>query len=392
MSDNFTAELKALPTPDLSKTALKDLTNDLKVGAAQADQNAELSQSGIQAAFEAGLLTLPISGLGSDMSASNTPAVDFARAFVALGAGDPSVALVALMTVSQHVVAMRRRDWPEELHREILGEAANRPVLLNAARAEPGLGSAARGGSPETTMRRTSNGWVLNGRKRFVTGAEHLDYHVVWALDPDSGETGRLIVPGIAPGVEAVPAGGMIGMRASSTHDVIYADVELTDAYRCIPTGANLVGLAPEFELGIAALYLGIAQSARDALTRFLTTRSPSGLGTPLAEIDRIQLEVGLMEARLIEAEAVLFSHARLIDEQQPGATPDPRLAATKHLCTTAAIDIVERAVRVGGGFALAERGDLARHLRDVLCARPHPPQEDVTLRTLGRSALGQSS
>lgn len=387
-SVDLSQELLALPVPNLSDAALRDLTRDLGEGAAEADRDAMLSRRGIEWAHAAGMLTLPVSGLAAGRDEANVSAVDFARAYVALGAGDPSVALVALMTAIQHRVALSRRDWSADLHREILRDAAERPVLINAARAEPGLGSAARGGTPETTMRRSRTGWVLNGRKRFVTGSEHLDYHVVWALDPERGETGRLIVPATALGVEPVPAGSTVGMRASSTHDVVYRDVEVPLDHLCLPTSANITAPAPEFELGVAALYLGIAKSAEASLVRFLTTRSPTGLGTPLAEVERIQLEVGGIAARLIEAESVLFSHARLVDESGPGEAPDARLTSTKYLCTNAAIDVVERAVRLGGGYALAEQGDLARHLRDVLCARPHPPQDDVTLRTLGQSAL----
>jgi alkylation response protein AidB-like acyl-CoA dehydrogenase len=48
----------------------------------------------------------------------------------------------------------------------------------------------------------------------------------------------------------------------------------------------------------------------------------------------------------------------------------------------------VERAVALVGNNALTRANPLQRHLRDVLCARVHTPQDDSIVAALGQAAL----
>src|SRR5699024_2408881 len=90
----------------------------------------------------------------------------------------------------------------------------------------------------------------------------------------------------------------------------------------------------------------------------------------------------------LLMAEEVVHSLAsRLEAGEQPD---DPRITAVKLLSTRASINTVQEAVRIAGSYGLSGSGPLERHLRDVLCARPNPPQEDVAIRRLGVASLQQ--
>lgn len=55
---------------------------------------------------------------------------------------------------------------------------------------------------------------------------------------------------------------------------------------------------------------------------------------------------------------------------------------------TRAAIDTVSQAVALVGNNGLTRRNPLERHLRDVLCARVHTPQDDSIVATAGRVAF----
>ncbi|MHA6757799.1 hypothetical protein [Streptacidiphilus sp. PAMC 29251] len=80
------------------------------------------------------------------------------RILGALGGGDPAVALVTAMTLFTHAAQARVGGWPAEAYQLLLSEAATRPVLVNALRVEPKLGSPVRGGlrSPSPGGRRTT--------------------------------------------------------------------------------------------------------------------------------------------------------------------------------------------------------------------------------------------
>lgn len=375
-----------LLTPDTSPAGLDDLRDRLAAAAAEADRDARLPWPSVLAVHEGGLLTAAV---GAGFGGPDIGAGAFVDAFSALGAGDPSVALVSLMTAVQHVAAANGLAWPEDLYERVLRESASRPVLVNAARAEPSLGSSSRGGPLETTARRGGSGWIVDGRKSFVTGSEHLDYHAVSVASVETGETARAIVPGDSPGIEIVRSWDSIGMRASSTHDVVYRDVEIPreNLLAHAPPGtrsAPVVGAM--FGLGVSAIYLGVARAARDALVAFLTERAPTSLGAPLSTVERLQDATGEVTAQLVTAEETLHSLATRLETGE--APTDPRIAAVKLLCTRASIATVEAAVRAAGSHALGRGGTLERHLRDVLCARPHPPQEDAALRRLGLASL----
>ncbi|WKK71110.1 acyl-CoA dehydrogenase family protein [Rathayibacter oskolensis] len=230
--------------PDLSDRALARLTARLAETAEHYDRTAEFPWEGIRAVHEAGLLTLAV---GSRYGGTPPSTVDLVRLFGALGQGDPAVALISAMTVLQHAAQDRAATWPDELYRAVLADSVERPVLLNAVRAEPEWGAPARGGLPATTVRRDGDEWVLEGRKGFATGSEGLAYHLVWAVDPRGAsgepELAHAIVPGDAPGVRIERTWDHLGQRASSTHDVVYEQVRLPlEHFRGTPRSQ----LAPE--------------------------------------------------------------------------------------------------------------------------------------------------
>jgi alkylation response protein AidB-like acyl-CoA dehydrogenase len=135
----------------------------------------------------------------------------------------------------------------------------------------------------------------------------------------------------------------------------------------------------------VVAVYLGVADAARDWLVRWLQERVPANLGRPLASLERFQTAVGEIEAKLYTAGALVDGVADATDRGEP----DARAAALAKLAATrAAIDAVQEAVALTGNPGLTRAHPLERHLRDVLCARIHTPQEDSVLLAAGRAAL----
>jgi alkylation response protein AidB-like acyl-CoA dehydrogenase len=371
---------------DLSDAALRSVTERLAETAEHYDRTAEFPWRGIHAVHEVGLLT---AGVGERWGGRELSAAETVRLFQALGEGDPAVALITAMTVFQHAAQAAAPFWPDPLYERVLADSAERPVLINAIRAEPELGAPARGGLPATTLRRGGAGWVLDGRKGWATGSEGLAYHLVWAVtDEAEPRVGHVIVPADAPGIEIVRTWNHLGLRASSTHDVVYRGVEVPREH----FAGTPLGIAPDragwggIALGVPALYLGVARAAQSFFVRFAHERVPAALGRSIASTERIQSVAGEIEAQLIQAEEVLFALATRIDAGDDGALA--RAGAAKLLVSRAAIAAVQAAVAAIGNPGLSRANPLERHLRDVLCSRPHPPQDDAALIALGRSAL----
>ena len=385
-----------LPQIDLSDQALAGLTAKLAATAERYDRSAEFPWEPIEALHEAGVLRY---GIAERFGGYPTTVTDTTRLLYALGKGDPSVALIASMTIMTHLI-QGAGLWPEDLYRSVIAESLERPVLFNHIRAEPELGAPARGGIPATKVRRTEGGWLLNGHKSYATGCEGLEYHLVWAAtEEDEPLQGHAIVAGDHPGIEIVKTWDHLGMRASSTHDVVYRDIEIPlDHFHGQPfdstslTGGGSSRPANTLQglgLAISALYVGVARAAQEFFHRFASERVPTALGAPIATTPRIQSIAGEIEAQLIQAEEVLFGLAARVDagdEVGISRAPFAKLLATRN-----AITAVQTAVAALGNPALSRSNPLERHLRDVLCCRIHPPQDDSALIALGKRALARS-
>jgi alkylation response protein AidB-like acyl-CoA dehydrogenase len=403
---------------DLSDAALASVTRVLAGNAARYDRTAEFPWDSIRAVHAAGLLTV---GIGAAYGGRDLPVAEAARVLQALGQGDPSVALLTAMTVLQHVAQARAGQaspvpaspvqarpgqasagrWPDGLYRKIVAESYARPTLLNAIRAEPELGAPARGGLPATTVRRTGAGWLLNGRKAYGTGSEGLAYHLVWAVteapDETAGEPliGHVVVPGNTPGITVIPTWDHLGLRASSTHDIVYENVEVpAENFPGVPVSQAASGIdAAAFAgvgLSVTALYVGVARAAQEFFLTFANERVPTALGRPIATTERIQTIAGEIEAQLIQAEEVLYGLAARVDAGDPEALR--RAGVAKLLITRSAITAVQTALTAIGNPGLTRHNPLERHFRDIQCCRIHPPQDDTALIAAGRRTLAAAA
>jgi alkylation response protein AidB-like acyl-CoA dehydrogenase len=378
-----------LAVPDLSDSALAAVTAEVAATAEEYDRSGEVPVAGLRAAHRAGLLTATV---GRQFGGPGVGLLDTARILIALGEGDPSVALLAANNLAAHRSQATAEHWPAAYYADVLRRSADGPTLVNSVRAEPELGAPARGGLPATVARRTADGWRLTGRKAYATGGTALAYHVVWAVtdepdgDPDAPRVGHLIVPADAPGISWLDTWDHLGLRASNTHDVVYDEVSLPlDAFVEIPRvdgvyrdPATTAGLA---SFGHPALYIGVARAARAAFVRYAHERVPSALGRPIAATERIQAVAGEIDAQIAQAEAILFGALLRGDE---GA----QLSVLKVQIARSVIAAVQTAVAALGNPALSRHQPFERHLRDVLCVRVHPPQEDAALLAAGRRLL----
>jgi alkylation response protein AidB-like acyl-CoA dehydrogenase len=375
--------------PRLDLGRLPEVTAALAAQAEEHDRAGSFPAGGIAAVHAAGLLTATVAERYGGPGAGLAPTVAILRA---LGRGDPSAALITAMTLFLHAAQAREPTWPSGLYAEALAESADRPVLINALRVEPELGTPARGGLPATTARRIPGGWSLTGRKIFSTGAVGLRWMAVWAATDDSpARVGSFLVRSDSPGITIEPTWDHLGLRASRSDDVIFAGVAVP-AHAV--TGLVEPGAGPARDaalmtwnaLGLAALYLGVASAARDWLVGFLNERTPTALGRPLATLPRFQNAVGEIEAALTVADDLVASLAARADAGEEISASHAGMA--KLAGTRAAIGAVEQAVALFGNNGLTRKYPLERHYRDVLCARVHTPQDDSILAAAGQAAL----
>jgi alkylation response protein AidB-like acyl-CoA dehydrogenase len=352
--------------------------------APEADQTGQFPWTGIRAVHQAGLLESTVAtrygGPGGTLSTA-------AHILAALGRGDPSVALISAMTIFTHLGQATKDHWPDGLYRDLLSKAKDRPLLLNAARVEPELGSPARGGLPATRARRTANGWSITGRKRFVTGAHGLTHFLVWAhTDEAQARVGTFVVPNGLPGIRIIENWKSLGMRATGSHDVEYTEVE-------IPAENVLELVDPSvaqqdnrshaaMTLALTAIYLGAAEAAQEAFIRFAHERVPANLGHPIARTERFVTLSGEIDLLVSGARQIIFGALT-------GHIGDAEhLIRARLLAGRQIREAVQLAVRGIGNPGLNADLGLERHFRDIQSVLVHAPQEDTSVAILGRAAF----
>ena len=373
-------EIIDIPTPGLERLA--EVTLALAANAERNDRTADFPADGIGVVHQAGLLTATVArrhgGPGAGLA-------DTARILGALGRGDPSVALISAMTLFTHAAQAAAPTWPEDVYRAALAESVTAPVLINALRVEPELGTPARGGLPKTVAAGDQDaGWSVTGRKIFSTGAQGLRFMAVWARTDDAEpRAGSFLVRNDAPGITIERTWDHLGLRASRSDDVTF---DATPAMGAILDPRPDSSLMAWNSLGLSSLYLGVASAARDWLLKFLSERTPASLGAPLATLPRFQQAVGEIEAALGSAAELVDAVARRVDDGDEAAVT--RAPSVKLIATRAAIGAVEQAMELTGNNGLSRKNPLERHYRDVLCSRVHTPQDDSIALAAGRAAL----
>lgn len=312
---------------------------------------------------------------------------------LALAAGDASLALVVAMHGALLGRVRDARAWPAEQFERIARDVAASGALINSLASEPEMGSPSRGGLPATTAQQQDGGYVLNGRKTFSSGSTVLRWGVMSAAVQRGGAEpylGNFLVPLETPGVRIEPSWDSLGMRATCSHTVVLEHAYV-GAEAEVPRVAASTD-APPYErawsLSVSAVYVGVAEAARDYAVQFARSRKPSALGgKAIASLPSIRERMGHIDLLLFQARGLLVSLARAWDAA-PSSRLEAALAAAKVSATNNAVAAVEQAMRLVGGSSLDRSAPIERHYRDVRGGLHHPPQDDAALALFAREAL----
>ncbi|PTQ52759.1 MAG: Butyryl-CoA dehydrogenase [Hydrogenibacillus schlegelii] len=323
---------------------------------------------------------------------------------LARGDGSTALALGWHLGLILHYRASRR--WPEERFRELCRAVVEEAALINHFSTEPATGSPSRGGLPETKAVPVPGGFRLYGRKTFGTLSAVARFFVVTATVADGGATasggereeggaarvGEFLVER-GEGLRIEKTWDTLGMRATASDDVVlegaFVPAERLLGFR----GERRPGRIDDGDgwyLFIPAVYLGIARAARDAAVHFAKTYRPNSLGgRPIADVPHVRQKIGEMERLLWTARTVVYAVAERWDRDAAGrAALRPEVGAAKSVATNAAIDVVDRAMRIVGGQSLSRALPLERLYRDVRAGLHNPPMDDAVLEMLAAQAL----
>ena len=168
-------------------------------------------------------------------------------------------------------------------------------------------------GGMVTRAKRTGNGWVLNGTKRWITNGTVSDIAIVWAKD-DDGEIQGFIVECDSPGFQAPEIKKKLSLRASITSDLIMDDVEVGEESR-LPNGVGLkspLGCLNQARYGIAWGGIGAAMSCYDWAVHY--TKGRTQFGKPIASFQLVQEKLAHILTEITKGQLLSWRLGRLKD------------------------------------------------------------------------------
>ena len=230
---------------------------------------------------------------------------------------------------------------------------------------EPGAGSDA--GSITTKAVRDGDDYILNGRKCFITGAPIATHTVVYAKTaPDQGVKGIscFVVDMTLPGVSVGRHEDKMGQRGIPVSDVLLEDVRVPADCMVGEENRGFINAMKTLSIGrigVSAMALGIAQAAIDEAVAY--TKERKQFGKPLASFQALRFMMADMETKLNAARGLVYNAAWMIDNGEDG---NKAASMAKYFTTEAAIDIVNKALQLHGGYGYSKEYTIERLYRDV--------------------------
>ncbi|MDQ7142205.1 acyl-CoA dehydrogenase family protein [Mammaliicoccus lentus] len=277
--------------------------------------------------------------------------------------------------------------WDKEIMDEFSEEVLN-GAIVNRAVSEADTGSPTRGARPSTNAKLVGDEYIINGVKTFTTMSQRLTHFLVGAFIPEKEALGFFLIPRETEGLTIAENWNMVGMRATESHDLVLDDVKIDKKY-LVEVSKGPRGAVPNpWNLHIPAVYLGIAQAARDYAVDFANEYSPGSIEGVIADIPAVEQNIGNMELELTTARHYIYS---VIDKYQnppiTNARINEEIGAAKHVVVNHAIKIIDSAMRIVGAKSLEMERPLQRYYRDIRAGLHNPPMDDITIKKLAKQA-----
>ena len=252
----------------------------------------------------------------------------------------------------------------------MLPKIAKGELLLSYGLSEPNVGGDLA--SVETKAERQGDEIVVNGAKRWCTGAEWSNY--IYALVRSGAADARyknlsmLLIPSDAPGITMQPI-EHVNIRYTASMDVYFDNVRLTeDAIVGGPDMWNrgwelLAGRALDVEkIEITAMAYGIARAAVEEAWQYAKERTQ--FGKPIAQHQAIRHKLVTAKTKLQAARHMLYHGAYLAQTGQPCSV---ETSMAKLFVADVGVEIALACQQVMGAYALSDEYDMERHVRDLL-------------------------
>ena len=246
----------------------------------------------------------------------------------------------------------------------------------------------------ETTARRDGDGWILNGRKRWIGNATFADIVIIWARDVEDGQVKGFVLEKDEsgehhPGYSTELITGKMGKRAVWQPDIYLEDVRVP--------AENKLEFANSFKdtnkvltatrSGVAWEAIGHAVAAYEAAVQYSKERVQ--FGKPIASFQLIQNKLSNMLAEITNMQLMVY---RLSQLQEQGKMTGPMASLAKMNNAKKAKQVCADARDTMGGNGVLLEYHVARHLSDMEIVYTYEGTDTIQSLIVGRDITGISA
>ncbi len=253
---------------------------------------------------------------------------------------------------------------PNELRKRILPKVCSGDMVIAVSMSEPEAGSALT--DLTTNAKITDEKVILNGQKRWCSGAGHADAYVVYCrMSDDLGAKGigAVLLEKNTEGFSFGKPEVHMGFRGVPSADMFFDNVELPLENIIVPAG-GFKKLMEAFDLercGNTTMSLACAQSSYDYVLKYVQERKQ--FGKTIVDFQAVQIHLAEMKMKLDSARLLLYRAVVNADTDLPSIA-DSSIA--KCYANEIAREVTGKAVQLMGGYGYSSEYPLEQKMRDA--------------------------
>ncbi len=380
MDLDWSKEQLALRT-EIIRFAQGELNDDL----IERDSSSSFSHEAWKRCAAFGIQGLPVP---KDYGGAGVDALTIVLALEALGYGCRDNGLIFSLNAQMWSCEMPIvRFGTEEQKRRYLPGLCDGSVIGVQCMTEPDSGSDAFAMSASATP--TTDGYVLNGTKTFITNAPVADVFVVFArTDSEQGFGGisAFLVDRDTSGTEIGAPFHKMGLRTSPMSEVVFADCELSADRLLGPRGAGAAIFNHSMDWERSCILASAVGAMERQLERCIAyAKERRQFGQPIGKFQAVSHAIVDMKVRLEASRLLLYRLGWLKRDGKP--TPLDS-ALVKLFLSDSYVRSSMEALQIHGGYGYMSESELEREVRDAMGSRIYSGTSDIQ-RNLVAAHLG---
>jgi short-chain 2-methylacyl-CoA dehydrogenase len=324
------------------------------------EQAGELPLDAVAAMAELGLFGLVFpeewGGSGADFASLCIAIEEIGTVSQSLGITLSAAVGLGANPIWSYGTAEQKAQWLPDL---VAGRA-----LAAFGLTEPDAGSDTSGLRTRAVFDPSTNEWVIDGSKAFITNSGTPITSVITVTARTEDGISSFLVPAGTPGLVVEPAYRKLGWHASDTHGLVFDSCRVpADNLLGAPGKGlrNFLSILDDGRIAISALAVGCAQACLDHAVEYAKQRQ--AFGGPIGRFQEIAFRLADLAVAVENSRRLTYAAAAMKDA---GQRVTQIAAMAKLYSTETAVDATRLATQVFGGAGFIEETPVVRFYRDA--------------------------